>query len=349
MSQVAHINHEPIVSAAAAVDVATFIRKMGLDAEPVFRKAGLDLRATKDPYCMIHLANFTRMLSLARDLTQCCTIGMEVGLRQDPVRWGAFGYLVLNSPTIGDAMRNVVSHVNSWQTGTHVAYRQGAGEFGVEYAITHPQIVEKEQDAEFTIAYVKNIVDRLNERPVTPTEVYFEHEPIASISSYERAFSVKPVFNQPTNAIYFPQLYEKRRIAFADLQLFPILKRHLSELASSLPEETNLEGTIAYHIRQFLPKRKATLPNIAAMMGLQPRTLQRRLRDIGYSFTDLLEQTRHQAATHHLTETSMSVSEVAYLLGYCDASAFIKAFKKHTGETPYRYREHCREPERVAS
>jgi AraC-like DNA-binding protein len=78
-------------------------------------------------------------------------------------------------------------------------------------------------------------------------------------------------------------------------------------------------------------------------MALQPRTLQRRLREGGKSFTDLLEQVRYDTATHHLEETLMSISEIAFLLGYCDTSAFIKAFKKQTGKTPSRYRAVCRD------
>ena len=74
-------------------------------------------------------------------------------------------------------------------------------------------------------------------------------------------------------------------------------------------------------------------------MGLQTRTMQRRLKQKGVSFTGLLERVRHETGTHHLTETSMSISEIAYLLGYCDTSAFIKAFRKQTGMTPSRFRE----------
>ena len=112
---------------------------------------------------MIELAKFTRLLKVAEETTQCATIGLNVGGRQDPARWGAFGYLVLNSPTIGDALRNVVSHATIWQTGTHFAFRLTKDDIGVEYAITHPAVEDRAQDAEFSISYVKNIVDRLNE------------------------------------------------------------------------------------------------------------------------------------------------------------------------------------------
>ncbi|MEM5516413.1 AraC family transcriptional regulator [Henriciella sp. AS95] len=329
----------PVVSAAATGDIAAFIRKCGLDAEPVFRDAGLDVRVSTDPYQLIELAKFTRLLKAAEETTQCATIGMQVGGRQDPARWGAFGYLVLNSPTIGDALRNVVSHATIWQTGTHFAFRQTKEDIGVEYAITHPAVDDRPQDAEFSIAYVKNIVDRLNERPATPSDVFFEHDPIAGMDAYEQVFGVRPLFNQPTNAIYYPRLYENRRIAFADLQLFPVIKRHLMDMASAVPKSESLEGDVIYHIRQSLPRGTATLENIAAVMGIQSRTLQRRLKQDGVSFTDLLDRVRHETATHHLAETSMSISEIAYLLGYCDTSAFIKAFRKQTGTTPSRFRD----------
>ncbi|MEQ8559158.1 MAG: AraC family transcriptional regulator [Henriciella sp.] len=333
------VSSVPLVSAAATGDIAAFIRKCGLDAEPVFLEAGLDVRISTDPYQMIELSKFTHLLKAAQDATHCATIGLNVGGRQDPARWGAFGYLVLNSPTLGDALRNVVAHATIWQTGTHFAFRQTKEEIGVEYAITHPSVANREQDAEFSIAYVKNIVDRLIERSATPTDVFFEHSAIADIDAYEKVFGVRPLFNQPTNAIYFPRLYENRRVAFADLHLFPVIKRHLMDMAASVPGSDSLEGNIVYHIRQFLPRGMATLENVAAAMGLQSRTMQRRLRQTGMSFTDLLDRVRYETATHHLTETTMSISEIAYLLGYCDTSAFIKSFKKQAGKTPSRFRE----------
>jgi len=332
------LSSAPLVSAAATGDIAAFIRKCGLDADTAFLEAGLDVAISADPYQMIELSKFTRLLKIAQDATQCRTIGMNIGGRQDPARWGAFGYLVLNSPTIGDALKNVVAHATIWQTGTHFAFRQTREEIGVEYAITHPAISDKAQDAEFSIAYVNNIMGRLNEQTATPTSVFFEHEPIADMDAYEKVFSVRPLFNQPMNAIYFPRFYETKRIAFADLQLFPILKRHLSDMALRVPDSRSLEGNVVFHIRQALPRGTATLDNIASVMALQPRTLQRRLREGGKSFTDLLEQVRYDTATHHLEETLMSISEIAFLLGYCDTSAFIKAFKKQTGKTPSRYR-----------
>ena len=329
----------PVVSAAATGDIAAFIRKCGLEAEPVFLDAGIDVRVSSDPYQMIELAKFTRLLKVAEETTQCATIGLNVGGRQDPARWGAFGYLVLNSPTIGDALRNVVSHATIWQTGTHFAFRLTKDDIGVEYAITHPAVEDRAQNAEFSISYVKNIVDRLNERPVTPSDVFFEHDPIAGMDAYEHVLGVRPLFNQPTNAIFYPRIYENKRIAFADLQLFPVIKRHLRDMASAVPKSESLEGDVVYHIRQFLPRGTATLENIAGVMGLQTRTMQRRLKQKGVSFTGLLERVRHETGTHHLTETSMSISEIAYLLGYCDTSAFIKAFRKQTGMTPSRFRE----------
>jgi AraC-like DNA-binding protein len=68
------------------------------------------------------------------------------------------------------------------------------------------------------------------------------------------------------------------------------------------------------------------------------RTLQRRLRDEGVLFNDLLDSARFQAAKAYLTQRDIAGSEVAYLLGFTEPSSFNHAFKRWSGQTPSEYR-----------
>jgi AraC-like DNA-binding protein len=83
---------------------------------------------------------------------------------------------------------------------------------------------------------------------------------------------------------------------------------------------------------------EASLERIADRLGLTPRTLQRKLQELGTSYNDVLDQLRRQLAVRYLREPRMAICEVAYLLGFSEASSFHRAFKRWTGLTPKDFR-----------
>ncbi len=326
------------VSASVAVDVAQLLHRNGTDPEPVFEQAAVDLATIRDPYAQISLTRYTYLLQLASEAANQPGLGLELGLHQDPTKWGAFGYVVLNSPTVGAALNNMATFLKPAQGGTHMAYAQRDNAIGIEYSIIDPRVSYKAQDAEFAIGYVKHVVDRLCERHIEPVHVYFEHNPLCELEIYRSCLGVIPLFDQPVNAIFFPRHLEDRLVLSADLQLFPIVKQHLADLAGAMPDEKGIVELVAYQVRQYLSSGQCKLENIARDMALTPRTLQRRLQEEGTSFARIVEGVRRELALQYIDNAAMEIKEISYLLGFYDTSAFIKAFRKWTGETPGHYR-----------
>ena len=100
----------------------------------------------------------------------------------------------------------------------------------------------------------------------------------------------------------------------------------------SSPDEYDLIATVSYHIRQTLPGGHCRLENVANIMAIGARTLQRHLKEQGTSFGKVLDNTRRELAIQHIKAATMEIKEISFLLGFSDSSAFIKAFKKWTGE-----------------
>jgi AraC-like DNA-binding protein len=71
------------------------------------------------------------------------------------------------------------------------------------------------------------------------------------------------------------------------------------------------------------------------------RTFARRLSSEGLSFSDLLTKLRRDLANRYLAETELSISEIAWLLGYQEVGGFSHAFKRWTGRTPREIRGHA--------
>lgn len=94
-------------------------------------------------------------------------------------------------------------------------------------------------------------------------------------------------------------------------------------------------------IMELLPYRRATIDGVAARQGVSRRTLQRCLGDIGFTFEEILDETRRLEALKALRTCQKPIGEIAFLLGYADAAHFTRAFRRWTGQTPRAYYRAC--------
>jgi AraC-like DNA-binding protein len=103
--------------------------------------------------------------------------------------------------------------------------------------------------------------------------------------------------------------------------------------------DSSTARVVADHIVRALPDGPPEQAQIASLMNMSSRTLQRKLRDEGMSFTALLQETRLELAQRYLAEQNRSVVETAYMLGFSEPSTFSRAFKRWTGVAPADYRK----------
>ena len=117
-------------------------------------------------------------------------------------------------------------------------------------------------------------------------------------------------------------------------------------LAAFTPVSTS--HTVANRIIELLPDGPPSQKDIAEALHVSNRTLQRKLKDEGTSFIDLLQDARLSLARKYLAQPQRSIVEIAYLLGFSEPSTFSRAFKRWTGHAPAEYRAEIT-AERLAS
>jgi AraC-like DNA-binding protein len=115
----------------------------------------------------------------------------------------------------------------------------------------------------------------------------------------------------------------------------PELRRRLDDLAGDATLGSKVRATLV----ELLPAGAGTTHGVARHLGISTRTLQRRLGDEGVTFQELLADVREGLARHYLTQSSLSLTEIAFLLGYDDPNSFHRAFSRWTGRTPLGVRD----------
>lgn len=124
----------------------------------------------------------------------------------------------------------------------------------------------------------------------------------------------------------------------SDPGLLPILEQHAEALLGTIPEGGGFTRRVCELIARELTGGTPSAERIAERLHMSARTLARRLDGEGTSFSKLLDELRRELAIGHLRDRDISVSEVAFLLGFGDANAFSRAFKRWTGEPPSRFK-----------
>lgn len=117
--------------------------------------------------------------------------------------------------------------------------------------------------------------------------------------------------------------------------LLPELDRRLEQhsQSASLAEQTK------WVLRKRLTAGRPDIRSVASELAMSGRTLQRKLTDEGVTFQGLLGETRHQLALEYLADQTLSLVEVAYMLGYEDQNSFFRAFRQWEDSTPASWRE----------
>ena len=139
--------------------------------------------------------------------------------------------------------------------------------------------------------------------------------------------------------IVLPALVNKLPIVGADRYLHQILVQYADEtLASRTPERTSLRSKVELAIGPMLPHGKAKASAVAKELGVSHRTLARSLAAEGVTFSEILDQSKADLAKSYLTHGDLSISQIAWLLGYREVSTFTHAFKRWYGITPTELR-----------
>jgi AraC-like DNA-binding protein len=151
----------------------------------------------------------------------------------------------------------------------------------------------------------------------------------------EDYFACPVTFGSVEDRVTYPCSWEEQPLVSADPYLNELLVRYCEEalVHRARPPEA-LRTRIENAITPLLPHGRARAENVARELGIGIRTMSRRLAGEGLTFSLILDELRSDLARRYLEERSLSVSQIAWLLGFQEVSAFTHAYKRWTGMTP---------------
>lgn len=169
--------------------------------------------------------------------------------------------------------------------------------------------------------------------------IYLPFPAPADLREHRRVLDLPLCFSAPDLALEFHRHLLDQAPTGANLALGDVMNRHVEDLLASQPSRPDPVLPSARRlVAMRLPDGPPSLDQVARGLGLSRRSLQRRLADEGSSFQLLVDETRRELALRHLRDPRVSLTDVALLTGFADASAFHHAFRRWTGTTPREHR-----------
>jgi AraC-like DNA-binding protein len=317
------------------------LEQRGIPRARVLEGTGVTPAMLTDARARLSRPLFENIVRRARALSGDDALGFELGLAMNIKTHGFLGYAALSSETLGDAIDLAVRYWRTRTTALELHYfREGdtvvlqldervpLGEllpFAIDalmasfYVIRHQLVREEPEPGMALVTY--------------PARGY--HQRLLEMVGNRMQFECS------ANQMRFPASELSRRIEFADPQLVRMAAAQCEEELKKLRDEAGLLGDVRARVRRHL-KSGATLERIAGEMHMAPRTLRRRLDELGISFHEIVEQMRRGMAVERLRDGNEPVDEIAVELGYSDPSNFARAFRRWMGVAPGRYRAQSR-------
>ena len=304
----------------------------GIAIAPLLAATDIPRFALEEPSYRIRVDQEMRFIQLAIAALRIPDAGLQVGQRYTLALFGVLGLAASCAPTLRDLLRMVPTFPElSWGAIGLSVWRGGGSEFVAfhptpEVGDLGPFFVERDTAATLAL-FRQNCGASLN-----PTRVRFQHAAPRNAALYDHWFGCAVHFEDDANEIHFPASIWDTVPPQANGMSYRFYANQCRRLSTLMREPLSYADVVRGRLRADTP-----IPSMTAVLSslqLSLRTLQRRLDAEGTSFSHLLSEVRLERARELMRVGGLSQEEIARRLGFSDSSAFSRAFKAWTGQSP---------------
>ena len=321
----------------SVLSIPAVLSTLGLDPARVLAEAGVDLKLFDNPDNVITFSSRAHLIEVCTRRTGCKHFGLLISKNTGLSAFGLVGYFARHSPQVGLALRNFIYHFHLHVQGALISLTEVDDLACLTYSTYQPLVEAREQIENGAVAIAFNIMNELCGENWQPVEVCFAHRKPKNIEPFRHFFKSPLHFDAEQNGIWFPARWLKKPVSGNDPELYRILKKQIGATESAYRNE--FPDQVRRVMQTALLTGKTRADQVAALFSMHCRTFNRRLKTYNTSFKEIADQTRFEIAQQLLADSALEMIQIATTLGYADASAFTRAFKRWSGTTPSVWRD----------
>jgi AraC-like DNA-binding protein len=329
-------------SIAIVRDIVQYVAAQGVDVNCLYNAAGIDSAWLDDPDRQVSGEVLQKLWREAVQKTGDRNLGLHIGEAFDLSAIGIVGYVLLNCQTYGQVLEKLSQYTRLFSQGVAIHHRISEGwvqcDCEIVTDVKNYLMDEPRQPIESTFAALVTATEQLTGKKLPVQTVWFQHSPVEDCDEHQRIFQTTVEFSQATNRIVFAPNCLDWQVRSANVNLLSVFENHAATMLADQNRTQTYSQKVGQKIAQHLQGEVPTIDAIARSLMVSIRQLQRELQAENTSYQQILDETRKELALQHLNNPEISIHDVAFLLGFSEPSAFHRAFKRWTGQTPKNYR-----------
>jgi AraC-like DNA-binding protein len=334
-----HANRNTNVQQPPTMPVVTLrafmgaFERLGYDKSSLLSAAGLTLAQLEDVDSRISCSALPAVICEAMRTRPLQNLGMRVAAEIPLGAFALLDYLIVTCEKVSEGIRQLARYLRihdvpfrldlrEEEDPIRMVYTSIPDTFTAEFEVTLPVFhLRRETESRFRAEYVS-----------------FTHRP-DDVDEIEQTLGCPVRTSDSWNGLAVSREAWGLPLRRRDLILHELLRRNADDVMAQLPVRDDIVSDIRRALLPRIAQGDTEIEAVARSLATSVRSLQRRLSAAGTSYQEILDSTRREAAVRYLGDRALSISEVAYLLGYSEPAAFHRAFKRWHGTTPQEFRQ----------
>lgn len=325
------------IKTSALFGIDELLTELGGNIDQWLAENNLNMGFINTPNTTMDIEHFAALLQQGAMRFECPNFGLRLGAKQDFRILGPLGLLLKNCITPRQALKAARGFITFHNQSEYWDYtEQGNNLYLKRYDIFH-DVSDTRQYRELSISACYQLCKLIMGDHFRGVRIEISHSPLYKSSEYEKYFKMPVLFNCEQDQLVIPSHHLDSPIPDADQTIHALAEHYLAKF-----NQQNINNTVKQVtalIQQTISDQNQSIDNIANLLGISRRTLQRRLSEQGVIFKHLLQDIRIKTACWYLTSSAIDMTLLSHMLGYSDISGFSRAFKRAMGQSPLKWRK----------
>jgi AraC-like DNA-binding protein len=261
-----------------------------------------------------------------------------VGAAQEARDSGLLGFLMLNSATLLDAITNMQRYFRVVGEGEDIDVERMGPHVTLRFRETDRTLRGLRHNSDYIAAIIVRACRDMTRKRVSPVRAEFMHGRPNARVAYPDYLGCPVKFHAEWDALVYDAETMRLPVIGADSKLFKVLERACQKIIGPTPKKQDILHLVRGLVIDGLAKGTVQFDDVARELNMSTKTLERRLADRKTTFSALLDEIRTGLAKHYLTDTNFRLEQIAYLTGYSEPAALVRAFRRWTRTTPMQFR-----------
>jgi AraC-like DNA-binding protein len=322
-----------------ALIVAKSLDDEGIDSKALFKQAGLNPAHLSDPNARYSFEGMTKLWDLAVKKTGDPCFGLGTIKNWHPTTFHALGYAWLASHTLKEAFQRLERYIRIVASNTHVSLTETSEGYLFKLEPIQPfTIVDPHYAAiDAGMATILHMCRLSCDKQLAPLRLELQRPAPECSQQFSEYFATNVQYGSDNNQFLFDKHHIEKLLPTSNAELARSNEKIVRDYLANM-DRSDIVMQVKTKLTDNLTSGNVSEKQMADLLHMSTRSLQRKLEEKKQSYRNLLDETRQELAVEYVRDSNLSISEVTYLLGFSEASNFTRAFKRWTGQSPSQYR-----------